>query len=328
MIDGEADVFDVIVIPNSLKVDYTQRYKTVIVDKWADAKSIFNSASEQWIFRGHADSSWILSTTRERFKNRSTFAESIEEQAIKMFKGAKEYEEVKKYAPQTTFEWLYMIQHYGMPTALLDWTFSPFVASFFAFRYLDPYKPDSSVAVWAVNQKWCKHRALERIRMIKGYSATAETDDLTEENAFKDIFFDCYKHDLHFVYPIVPKREKSFERIIVQKGLFLRQGNTSSGFDDNLFLEGGNLSLGADKISELIEERKKFIVKFIIPGILNNDVISDLKTQNITIHTMFNSSLDQYAAYVVQNLGYFDRLSERLIKRGVEERSREGVGPS
>jgi len=323
LIDGGVNVFDVITIPNSLKVDYSQKYKTVIVDKWSDVKSIFNNASEQWIFRGQTDSSWGLSTTLDRFKNRVISDASIEASAIALFKEkAKEYEKVTKYGPRTTVEWLYIMQHYGLPTTLLDWTFSPFVASFFAFRDLVPYQPSkdqpSNVAIWAVNQKWCKHRALERIRMIDGYSATAKTDDLTEENAFNDIFLDCYKHDLHFVYPIVSNSERFFERIIAQKGLFLRQGNTFSNFEDNLFFEEENLSLGADRISELIDEREKFIVKFIIPGIINNDVMNDLKTQNITMYTMFNS-LDQYAADIVRKLGQLDQYSkgstEDAIKR-------------
>lgn len=49
--------------------------------------------------------------------------------------------------PATSFEWMFLMQHYGVPTRLLDWSESPLVALYFA---LERINNDLDSVVWAL----------------------------------------------------------------------------------------------------------------------------------------------------------------------------------
>lgn len=50
--------------------------------------------------------------------------------------------------PATDFDWLFLQQHYGVPTRLLDWTENPFIALYFA---LSSSAKDDDACVWMLD---------------------------------------------------------------------------------------------------------------------------------------------------------------------------------
>ncbi|UHQ97933.1 FRG domain-containing protein [Natrinema zhouii] len=99
-----------------------------------------------YIFRGVPDESFSLETSITRFVGDSG-KWTLEPLLLRNFAqyAASEMEE-----PRSVWHLLAIAQHYGLPTRLLDWSFSPLVAAYFATHTGDT---DHDGAIWAVDYR-------------------------------------------------------------------------------------------------------------------------------------------------------------------------------
>jgi hypothetical protein len=138
----------------------------------------------------------------------------------------------RKYAhgqtgADTIWHWLALGQHRGLPTRLLDWTYSPFVALHFATANLALMDRDASV--WAIDFVAANRflpRRLKRILDAEG-SDTATTDMLGRFQQLRD--FDRLARTPFVVFLEPPSLDP---RIVNQFALFSLMSSPQAGLDD------------------------------------------------------------------------------------------------
>jgi len=91
-------------------------------------------------YRGHANKAWGLMPGYHRLKKPAP--ESVLTNRFKQNANL-----LIAQRPKSSFEWLFLMQHYGVPTRLLDWTESPLTALYFAV--MDEPKKDG--AIWVLD---------------------------------------------------------------------------------------------------------------------------------------------------------------------------------
>lgn len=132
------------------------------VESWSDlvrAMSTLNAAG--WIYRGLSSYGYEVNSKLERTLSARRVAldgcrlRDEENRAIGFFK--RRARQVLRSTPpdRDILGWLSLMQHYGAPTRLTDWTASPFVACYFAYQSPLPLDGEDA-ALWMLNADACR----------------------------------------------------------------------------------------------------------------------------------------------------------------------------
>ena len=167
------------------------------------------------------------------------------------------------------------MQHYGAPTRLLDFTYSIYVAAYFAFeRSVGKY-----AAIWSIDAKWAA-RASEDVLRSAGRTDVDTLGTPTDESDEATISSLIFGNPMRFAWPLTPFRLN--ERLQIQKGTFLVPGDVGATVMQNLAALSGYDSPGR-------------VVKILLPRRFRSDALRQLFHMNISATSLF-PGLDGYAA--------------------------------
>lgn len=286
------------------------KYYKILINDISQFLTINNLGS--FVYRGQADSNWDLSSSLQRFIQVYNPAMKkhyfYEKWMLNDFKKKIHLHTFNFKLPNNNFEWLSIMQHYGAPTRLLDFTYSFFIATYFA---LIDTSTDSSV--WAINRHNLGNQ-IKRIFELPYETGFALKDVINQHHI--DLANKLLASEIPLKTAVIPLESEIFtDRLLKQQGLFLMPSDDRLTFMENLFsiFEIPNNQkaeqISIEKINQLLDRKVNFnkinslnlddyikeleinspvdIIKFEIPKLSRRPIIEQLYKMNITSEILF-----------------------------------------
>ena len=251
----------------------------VIIKSWADlCERVYESSWQEdigrfrsnWAFRGLSNKNYRLVSSFERNCGDLT---RLEYHLLRNFRKYARHDDID--TADSDWRWMTLAQHHGLPTRLLDWTYSPFVAMHFATCETDKYDVDG--VIWEVDFVTANHLLPEPlISQLTTANANAFTVGMLER-ALPDIrSFDELASETLFVFFEPPSMDA---RIVNQFALFS-------------FMSPPNASL-----EDWLAKHLGLFRRLIIPKELKWEIRDKLDQANITERMLF-PGLDGLASWL------------------------------
>lgn len=206
-------------------------HSTKQVSGWTDLISAHRARDwSGWAFRGLPDGLWSLKPSLERevidrLGSEPERMSRVEAELLREFR--RHYRRYSTSVPdeQDMMEWWSIMQHYGAPTRLLDFSYSFWIAAHFAVDDLDPSRT-RTCAIWAFDCPWWARKAREIVPEV-AYLLKNDPNAKVPSNIAQMVAL-----GKPLVYPLNPFCLD--ERLAVQQGVFVVPGDLTKPFAANL----------------------------------------------------------------------------------------------
>ena len=226
----------------------------VFQESWQPTLERFRS---QFVFRGVSSTNQSLTTSLQ-----NGGFEKHERHLLSSF---------RKYALRSAvhgdlvWNWLSLAKHHGLPTRLLDWTYSPYVAMHFATWDLRRFDEDASI--WCVDYRKTNEMLPPPLaKLISGEDVNLFTTELLSRAARTLEEFDALSDHDHVLFFEPPSLD---ERIVNQFALFSLPSSATMS------------------LQKLLESRPGIYRRIIIPASLKWEVRDKLDQANVTERVLF-----------------------------------------
>ncbi len=265
--------------------------KTVVPSNWSDLiaelyaddwDSSIKRHRSTYAFRGAANASWGMPTSLMRLGGDYKI---LERHLLRNF---------RKYAHRDVVErdsfwhWLIAAQHHGLPTRLLDWTYSPFVSLHFATENLSRMAEDG--VIWCVDIEKIHNNLPEFFKLfLKKEGSYVFTVDMLTQLEIPEVNIEIFgvKLSSSTVFPTKIISLSDFDRLSSEPfSIFFEPPSIDDRIVNQfaLFSVISNSSIGFDTLLSGHPEAYK---KVVIPSKLKWEVRDRLDQANITERVLF-----------------------------------------
>jgi hypothetical protein len=240
---------------NELRAEsWIELHELLFADTWNEALGLHRS---DFAYRGRCSATDDLSTSLVRLGGD---AAELEVQLMRAFR---KYAAADATAHDTPWDWLALGQHHGLPTRLLDWTYSPYVALHFLTQHTCCFGDDG--VIWVLDYVRAHTLLPDRLReVIAAEGANVFTTELLARAAPDLRDLGAIADFVLFVEP------PSFDsRIVNQYALF------------------SLMSRAAGSLDAWLDEHPELVRRVVVPAALKWEVRDKLDQANVTERVLF-----------------------------------------
>jgi hypothetical protein len=187
-------------------------------------------------FRGHVSSTFKLLPSLARQ------ARALEREELLSKKFKQNAFPFRATPPQSEWEWLFLMQHFGVPTRLLDWTESPLVALYFAVNDADAKYDKQDAHLWSLLPARFNYD-VPRVRPAVSVDIPSfGVDDVLDDYRPDRIALERMTNKL----PVAALAHRQNERIMAQLGVFTIMHRDTTPLEDLAEPFLGRLTIPAD----------------------------------------------------------------------------------
>jgi hypothetical protein len=244
-------------LENDIVVNTWEELQTALFHNSWDAR--INRFRSSFIYRGMWNKDYDLKTSLIRLGGAY---DQLEHHLLRNFR---KYAHANASPGNSVWNWLAVAQHHGLPTRLLDWTYSPYVALHFATTDFEHY--DHAAAIWCVNYvKSNEYLPLLLQEAIRNEGSNVFTPEVLEPvcSSLKELESFQEKHFVIFLEP--PSLDA---RIVHQYALFSMMSNARA------------------HLSNWLLSHPELYFRIIIPARLKWEIRDKLDQVNITERVLF-----------------------------------------
>lgn len=244
-------------MPDIRITSWNQLQELLYENSWQEGLKRFRSS---YAFRGMPDVREDLVTGLARLGG------AYDQTEPHILRAFRKYARPEEAAGTSLWNWLALAQHHGLPSRLLDWTYSPFVALHFMTENMDLFDRDG--VVWAVDYVRANGLLPQVLKDIaKRECAGVFTADMIDEAATSLGKLDELGKDEPFVLFLEPPSLDA--RIVNQFALFSLMSSPSARLD------------------HWLSARPELYRRLIVPASLKWEVRDKLDQANVTERVLF-----------------------------------------